>query len=72
MEIPKPCPFCGCSLKKEETHYKFRATYSDEEFYEFARYIRYDHPKNDCILAPYSIDESQIKDWNRRENNEPT
>ena len=66
MEIPKPCPFCGCALEKKETHYKFRATYSDEEYREFAWDVRYDHPKNDCILAPYYIRQSQIKDWNRR------
>lgn len=57
MSELKPCPFCGELLIKREGR---------ERGGEY--YIYYDHPYNDCVLENISVEDYQVKLWNRRVN----
>lgn len=55
----KPCPFCGVSFIKKEGRER------GGDYYTY-----YEHPYNDCVIETVTIEDYQVKDWNRRAGEE--
>lgn len=60
----KPCPFCGCHLERRTD---MRAFGYNELIYGGAIFF---HPYTDCFLDGFVINIGDIKQWERRANND--
>lgn len=79
LDVPdqglKQCPFCGCEMcAQKETRFRLPKPEDDP-----GTIIRrggqmivpvdiqiWEHPRNDCILAGFCIQDGKVEKWNRR------